>query len=138
MPGAVRRVNVRGLNELVRTFKVMPDEVAEEFVWELEEAAGPVRLAAQAKALVSMRNMIHSREWAAMRVGIARRVPAHVWVAPQLRGGGRIRKASARQKEVFTTHMQTRALDPALDENADKVIDRIDDLLDRVATHHGF
>ena len=118
----------------------MPIEIVEELVDELEEAARPVQLAAQAKSPTTMSGMGRptesNRAWSAMRVGIARRNPAEVYVVPQLRRGRR--KQSQRQKEVWAERMQTRALDPALKENEDKVVDRVEDLLDRIAIHNGF
>lgn len=131
MAGAVQ---VEGLQELIRAFKLMPDDVVEEFTWELLEAAEPVSTAAQSKAPTSLRNMVYTREWAAMRVGVSRR-DTTVWVAPQLRGRRRIAPASA---EAFSKGIQERALDPALEENTEKIIDRIDDMIDRIAEHHGF
>jgi hypothetical protein len=114
----------------------MPEQLTEEFVDELEEAVNPVRMAAQTKALTSMRNMVHTREWAAMRTGITKRNPAQVYVVPQLRGGKR--KGTQRQRDIFTERIQTRALDPALAENEEKVAERIDDLLDRIGRKEGF
>ena len=127
-------VQVEGLQELLRAFKLMPAEVVEEFTWELLEAAEPVRTSAQAKAPTALRNMVYSREWAAMKTGVSRR-DTTVWVVPQLRGR---KQLSARAKEVFAQRMQERALDPALEENVSKVFDRIDDMLDRIADNHGF
>ena len=127
-------VQVQGLQELVRAFELMPAEVVEEFTWELLEAAEPVKLAAQAKAPTALRNMAYTREWAAMRVGVSRR-DTTVWVAPQLRGR---RQNSPASKAAFAKGIQERALDPALDENAGNVINRIDDMLDRIAQSHGF
>ena len=133
-------MRVRGLTELVRSFKHMPDELTEEFVWELEEAANPVKLAAQAKAPTTMSGMAKpsesNRAWSAMRVGIAKRNPAHVWVAPQLRRG--VRKQSQKQKDRFAERMQTGALDAALRENETKIVERIEDLLDRIGRKEGF
>ena len=133
MPGAVR---VTGLGDLVRAFNKMPDVVKEDMVWELEEAANPVKLAAQAKAPASMSNMVKTREWSAMRVGITRKNPANVYVVPQLRGGKR--KMSQRQKDTFVANMQGKALDPALVENEGKVEERIEDFLDRLGRKNGF
>ena len=127
-------VQVEGLQELIRAFKTMPDDVVEEFTWELLEAAEPVRTAAQSKATTAPSNMVYSREWAAMRTGVSRR-DTTVWVAPQLRGRKRIAPASA---AAFTKAMQERALDPALEENTARIINRIDDMIDRIADHHGF
>ncbi len=114
----------------------MPVEVVEGFSNELEESVEPVRLAAQAKAPGSMRNMVRTREWSAMRTGITKKNPASVYVVPQLRGSRPNRKQS--QKDNFAKRMQEQALDPALKENTAKVINRAEDFLDRVGKHNGF
>jgi len=117
----------------------MPEEVVSEFTDELIEAANPVKLAAQTKAPRSMAGMAKqtasNRAWALQRVGFSRRDKT-VWVAPDLRRGHR--KHTQRQKDSFAREMQKDALDPALAENEDKVRDRIEDMLDRIATHNGF
>lgn len=140
LAGGARGIRVRGLTELVKTFKVMPIHLAEQFVDELEEAVNPVKLAAQAKAPTSMSGMGRptpsNRAWSMMRVGVAKRIPAHVWVAPALRSGAR--KQSQVQKDRFADRMQRLALDPALRENEDKVLEKIDDLLDRIGRKEGF
>jgi predicted type IV restriction endonuclease len=127
-------VQVEGLQELIRAFKVMPDDVVEEFTWELLEAAEPVRTAAQSKATTALSNMVYTRQWSGMRTGVSRR-DTTVWVVPSLRGRRRIAPASA---AAFAKGIQERALDPALEENTEKIINRIDDMLDRIAEHHGF
>ncbi len=129
-------VRVRGLDDLTRAWKAMPVEVVEGFSDELQEAVEPVRLAAQAKAPGSMRNMVRTREWSAMRTGITKKNPASVYVVPQLRGNRPNRPQS--QKDNFSKRMQERALDPALKENTQKVINRAEDFLDRVGKHNGF
>ncbi len=129
-------VRVRGLDDLTRAWKVMPVEVVEKFSDELEEAVEPVRLAAQAKAPGSMRNMVRTREWSAMRTGITKRSPAAVYVVPQLRG--RKRQWSQKGKDNFSSRMQERALDPALKENTQKVMKRAEDFLERVGNKNGF
>jgi len=117
----------------------MPNEVVEEFVDELTEAANPVKLSAQAKAPRSMSGMTRptdsNRAWSLMRVGVSRR-DVTVWVAPDLRKGRR--KQSQRQKDAFSEQMQAGALDPALQENTERVEKRIEDMIDRIADSHGF
>ena len=130
-------VEVHGLRELVKIFSDMPDEVAEEFKDELTEAANPVKLAAQQKAPTTMSGMGNpkSRPWTLMRVGVSRR-DVVVWVAPDLRRGHR--KQSQRQKEAFVRGMQEKALDPALDENTGRVVEKIDDMIDNLSRRNGF
>ncbi len=131
-------VRVRGLNDLTRAFKVMPVEVVEGFSGDLEQAVEPVKVAAQAKAPGSMRNMVRTKEWSAMRVGITKKNPASVYVVPDLRGGSKLRRRTQNMKDNFAKRMQERALDPALKENTQKVINRAEDFLERVGKHNGF
>lgn len=116
----------------------MPEQLAEQFVDELEDAVAPVRMAAQAKAPTAMTGPANAskRAWSEMRVGIAKSLPAHVYVVPDLRSG--VRKQSQKQKDRFAERMQRIALDPALKENENKVLDKIDDLLDRIGRKEGF
>ena len=134
MAGSASSIEVEGLPELLRALKGMEKDIAREFKWELEEAANPVKLGAQTKAFGALTNMRFSPEWARMRVGVSSR-DVSVWVAPELRGG---RGGSPGGKAVFKEAIQTRALNPALAENATKVEKNIDDMVDRIARRNGF
>ena len=136
--GDFKGVQVRGLKELIRAFRIMPAEIVEEFVWELEEAANPVRLAAQQKAAPVLTWTLGTTAqdvYTAMRVGVSKPLVT-VWVVPDLRGGHA--HLSPRAKATFIERVQERALEPALEENTSEVIRKIDDMLDRIATSHGF
>jgi len=124
--GAIR---VHGLKELDRAFAAISKDVRDDFVGELQEAAQPVALGARSRALTEIRNMPRTPEWAAMRIGVAKR-NVSVWVAPQLRGG--------RNKRPNLAPLLLDAMESAAEENRDRIIGRIDDMLDRIADHHGF
>lgn len=138
LPATAGSVQISGLRELITAFKVMPEEVVEEFVDELEEAASPVKLAAQQKAgpvLTWTLGKSNQNAYTAMKIGVSRR-EASVWVTPDLRGrGGRL---SAKAKDQYVKRVQERALDPALEENTDKIVERVDKMIDRIADRHGF
>lgn len=124
--GAVR---VRGLRELQRDFKKMSKDLSKELRKELKEAAEPVRSSAEKLALGKIRNMPRSPDWAGMRTGVTAR---SVYVVPSRRrrgGSGRTNLA---------TLLLERAMDPALQENEDKVVDRLDDMLGRLGDGYGF
>lgn len=121
------------MRELLRALDAFPEDVAEEITDELHEAAQPVAVTARARALTNITNMPRSPEWAAMRIGVAKRA-ATVWVAPQLRGN----RTPGRGRPNLATKLMDEAMQPALEENTDKVVKRLDDMVDRIADHHGF
>ena len=138
MAGLSGGVEVLGLRELITAFRVMPEEVVEEFVDELEEAANPVKMDAQQKAAPALTWTLGSPSqsaYTAMRVGISRSEVV-VWVTPDLRSRGNY--ISPRAKEKYVERLQTMALDPALEANEEKVVERIDDMIDRISDRHGF
>jgi len=128
--GAIR---VHGLKELTRAFKAMPDQVVEEFVWELEEAANPVKMEAQSLAVSEIRNMPPTPFYADMRIGVAKS-QGLVYMVPAWRSS----KGAGRRRPNLADLLMDRAMDPAAEHNENKVIDKIEDMLDRIADSHGF
>lgn len=127
MAGAAASIHVRGLDALIRAFKEMPDEIEEEFIWELEEAADPARK----KATVLMHEMVNVRPpYDSMRVGVSKGEKT-VWIAPAWRRGG------GSPRPEMAPHIQKR-MERAVDEERDAVFAKIADMLDRIADHHGF
>lgn len=127
MAGAVR---IRGLAELQRDFRKISKDLTKELRNELKEAAEPVRAAAESKALSEIRNMPRSPHWAGMRVGVAGR--GMVYVVP------RARRRGGSGRTNLKTLLLERAMDPALEEKRDEVLDRVDRMLGRLAGEHGF
>ena len=126
--GAVR---VKGLKELTRAFNGMSKDIAQDLVWELEEAADPVRKEGEHLALTTIGNMPRSPQWATMRIGVSK-AKGLVYMVPAMRrrsGSGRPNLAGL---------MQPRALDPALEANENEVVDRVDKLLARLGGEHDF
>ena len=82
--GSLATVRVHGLKPLIRAFKDMPDEVAEEFINDLTEAAEPVRM----RSMDLMHSMVNVRRpYDMFRVGVSK-AQSSVWVAPAWRRGG--------------------------------------------------
>jgi hypothetical protein len=125
--GSLSSVHVRGLKPLIKAFKDMPEDVAEEFVWELEEAADPVRKRSEDL----MHEMVNVRPpYDHFRVGVSK-AQSTVWVAPSWRRGG------GSPRPEMAPHIRKR-MERAVDERRDAVINKIEDMLDRIADHHGF
>lgn len=125
--GSFSSVRVHGLKPLIKAFKDMPDDVAEEFVWELEEAADPVRK----EATSLMHSMVNVRPpYDAFRVGVSR-TQQTVWIAPLWRRGG------GSPRPEMAPHIRKR-LERAVEEKRGDVIDKVEQMLDRIADHHGF
>ena len=119
-------VKIEGLAELTRAFRAADREVAKDLKDALEEAAQPVRRDAQSLALSSIRNMTRSPQWSRMRVGTTRHT---VYVAPVEKGTRGRGNKSLRRGDRFKGLMLGRALEPALEQNTARVIDRVDDML---------
>lgn len=124
--GAVR---VRGLRELTRDFKKISRDLSKELRKELVEAADPVKKTGEQLALARIRNMPRSPHWAGMRIGVTAK---SVYMAPSARRGG----GSGRSN--LSGLLLERAMEPALDQNADKVAGRVDDMLGHLFDRNGF
>ena len=126
--GAVR---VHGLKELTRDFQKISKTLSKEITKELKDAAEPVRTGAEQKALSSIRNMSATPRWAVMRIGVSR-AQGSVYMVPQARRAGGSGRANLKGL------LLDRAMDPALEENADKVKDNINDVLGHIFDDNGF
>jgi hypothetical protein len=120
--GAVR---VEGLSGLLRAFAAADKTLRDDLKDALQEAAAPVRRAAQSKAV----SLGAGTDWSRMRVGAYSSV---VYVAPVERGvQGRGNQRKRRPK--FGTRLMDRAMQPALEQNKAEVERRLDGLIDEVA-----
>lgn len=128
---ATGTVRVRGLKELARAFKGISKDLSKELVQELRQAADPVKKEAEQLALTRIRNMPRTPEWAGMRIAVAKS-RGTVTMYPQRRRRG----GSARPN--LATLLMDEAMDPGLEHNQQKVINRIDGLLGRLGGEHGF
>lgn len=122
---AQRAVRVEGLSGLLRAFSAADKTLRDDLKDALQEAAAPVRQAAQSKAFA----LGAGSDWSRMRIGAYTSI---VYVAPVERGvKGRGNQRKRRPK--FGTRLMDRAMQPALDENVASVERRLDGLIDEVA-----
>lgn len=127
------RVEVRGATALYRSFKAISDDLTSELVDGLEEAAKPVGETAEQLALSRIRNMPRSPTWAEMRIGVSRR-EALVYMVPFSRGSRR----KGRKRKNLADLLSVRAMDPAMDQNEERVTRGVEDLLDRLSRKQNF
>lgn len=125
MAGAVE---VEGIAELQRAFARASKELSDHLQQQLVDAAQPVADTAKRFALGRIRNMPRSPDWAEMRVGVARR-QGDVYVVPfsRSRGGGKAKRA----RPNLAGLLMTRSLEPALDDQRDEIVRKVDQLVDR-------
>lgn len=126
-------IHVEGLNGLVEAFAAADKHVKEDLRDALQEAAAPVRSAAQSLAGTQISHMGGThRPWARMRIGIAGR--SVVYVAPVERGAKSRGARGVRGRPNLARLLLDRAMEPALAQNTSKVEERLDHLLDEVVT----
>jgi hypothetical protein len=126
MAGTVR---VEGLRELERAFRRVDKEETKLLRKELKEAAEPVKVAAQGKALGSIRRMRRSPRWAEMRVGQARSL---VYMVPKQRGRNTKRHKTRYARPNLKNLLLDRAMIPALEQNTTQVTQRVQHVLDTI------
>ena len=122
-------VRVVGLAELQRAFGLANRAVQQDMRDALAEAAAPVRRDAQTLAGTTISRLRPGDPWTGMRVGVSRSI---AYVAPVERGT-KGRANQRKRRPNLADLLMGRAMEPALDRNAEKVARRIDGLLDEVA-----
>jgi hypothetical protein len=120
MAGAVR---VKGLKEMQRAFRKMDKDLSKELRSELRAAGNIVR--DEARSLFSG---IDARSASGYRTVVRQRGVAVEQRLPRTTG----------QHPSYGVLQMTRALEPALDTMQSKVIDRVDQMLDRLGGENGF
>jgi hypothetical protein len=130
---AARGIKVKGLRETARAFDNISDNLSEELTDGLKHAAEPVRAAAEKKAVAKIVNMDRSPAWAEQKTVVSKRT-ALVYIAPKKR---QTRKPQRKRKNLAEL-MMGRAMEPALDENEDRVREEVDDVLNRLSRKNGF
>lgn len=95
----------------------------------LAEAAAPVRADAQTLAAETIRNLHPGDPWAGMRIGVSRTV---AYVASSERGI-KGRAGQRRRRPNLANLLMGRAMEPALEQNLEKVARRVEQLIDEVA-----
>lgn len=127
--GAVR---VRGLRELTRAFNGMSKDIAQDLVWELEEAADPVRKQAEHLAITRIRNMPASPHWATMRIGVSK-AQGLVYMVPFAR-----KRGGSGGRPNLADLLMGRSMEPALEANESEIAERVDHLLARLGDEYDF
>jgi hypothetical protein len=114
-------IQVQGLRELSRAFKVADKALTRDLRKSLRQAAEPVRSEAENLAVGTIRNI--GVPWSRMRIGVTQ---SAVYLAPRERG----RKTTpARRRPNLATLLLGRSMEPALAHNENEVVQRIDDML---------
>lgn len=129
--GADNAVRVRGLRDLQRAFELADKRMAKDLRVKLAEAAEPVRHDASRLAGSEIRNILSPTaevNWAAMRVGVTRKV---VYVAPVERGR-RSRVNPRLRRPNLAVLLMGRAMGPALEQNVATVERAVGTVLDTV------
>lgn len=119
MPGA--SLKVHGFREMQRAFAKASPNLKKEQRQTLKKVAEPVRDDAVTLAVGDIPGV--GVAWSRFRIGITTR---HVYVAPQRRGRGRLRRPN------FAQLLMDRAMQPALDDNEDKIEQEFERMLDEI------
>jgi hypothetical protein len=119
---------VEGMVETVAAYKALGGEAAKGFVSTLKDAAEPVRDAAASKATSEIRNMGTGR-WHEMKVGVTGR---QVYVAPSARRRG------GSPRSNLAGLLMNRAMEPALDEKTEEILQRVEAALTTMSVSVGF
>jgi hypothetical protein len=128
MAGAVV---VKGQRELVRAFSKFSKDLAQDLVWELEEAADPVRQLTTQKLLGELQNMPRTPFYADMRIGVSKGTGS-VYVAPDWRRG----TGAGTPRPTLAVSIRKR-MQAAVDEKAGEVERGLEKFIDRLADDWG-
>lgn len=119
-------VKVHGFTEMQRAFAKADKNVKKEQRKTLKKVAEPVQSDAVTLALSDIPGV--GDVWSRFRIGITTR---QVYVAPQQRGRGRLRRPN------FASLLMDRAMQPALDQNENKIEDEFERMLDEIGRDWG-
>ena len=123
---AASTVRVHGLREMSRAFARADKELKKDLRSTLRDVAEPVREEATTRALREIRNI--GPAWSQMRTGVT----SHgAYVAPRQR-----RRGGTKRPNLALLLME-RAMQPALDANADEIEDAVGDMLDEICVRWG-
>ena len=128
-------IRTSGLRELVRAFGKMEKDLQTELTRELQEAAEPVReLATQVilgggAGLGAMVNVPQTPTYARMKIGVSGK--GIVYIAPDWRPGG----IGTRRPNLGAGELKR--MQAAVDDRADAIVDRLDQMLERMADDWG-
>ena len=123
-------IRVHGLRELNKAFALVDKETKKGLRQELTAVAEPVRVTAEtfAQQRISHIGPPRARSWARMRTGSTTKA---VYVAPKQR-------TRATKRPKFARLLMERAMEPALERHEHDAVQRVENMLDRVADRNGF
>jgi hypothetical protein len=130
VPNSVR---VKGLRETIRAFDAVGDELSEVVREGLKQAAEPVRVLAERRAVSEISGMSRSPKWAEQKVAVSRRT-ALVYMAPRKRQT----RAPERKRKNLAELLMGKAMEPALEENEEQVKVKVEAVIDYLGRKHGF
>ena len=120
-------IQVQGLNDLVRAFRVANKEVARDVRTAIEQAGEPIRQEAQELVRTELSGMSRSRiPWWTIRTGVERNTIGYI--VPATRGGRGERRKRRNLAGLIAEREQR-----ALDNHAGRVQAEFEDALDEVA-----
>lgn len=125
----VPAVEVKGLRDLQRAFKLADAEARKQLRAALKEIGEPIARDAQALAEAKIRRI--GKKWPQMRVGVTQSL---VYVAPRQRGTLTKRNPARYSRPNLFDLLMGRAMEPALDQNIGGVEDAVGHALDRVGS----
>lgn len=128
-----RSVKIRGLRELNRAFRAVDNGLEETLREGLRHAAEPVRVLAERKGLSEISGMSGSPKWAEQHTVVSKRT-ALVYIAPSRRGT----RIPSRKRTNLAGLLATRAMEPALEENEEKVVHDVEAVIDILGRKQGF
>jgi hypothetical protein len=121
---AVGAIRVEGLRELKWAFNRIDRQLADDLEGVMKDAAEPVRSTAEQLAIAKIRNI--GVRWSGMRTGIAGGGSV-LYVAPKAR-----RSQGGDPRPKLAPLLLEKAMIPALDQNREEVVRRVERMLDRV------
>lgn len=117
-------VEVRGLNELNRTFRQLPADLRREARKDLRSVGEPVKQRAEELAISEISHI--GPKWSRMRLAYSAREAA-LYMAPRQRGG------RGRSRPNLAGLLMDKAMEPALEQNTERVMVLMEAMLGRVA-----
>lgn len=127
-------IEVRGLRDLVQTFRELEPALARAWAGELLSVAEPVKERAQQLAGSEISHILSDTaevDWWRMRIGVDRS-RGIVYVAPNQRG---IKQGEGKRPNLAGL-LETRAMQPALDQKAPEIYARVELMVDRLIEHY--
>jgi hypothetical protein len=127
------RIRVRGLRETIRAFDQVGDELPDATREALKHAAEPVRVVAERRALSEISGLPRSPKWAEQKITVSKRT-ALVYMSPRKRQT----RVPERKRKNLAELLMGKAMEPALEDNRERVIESVDKVIDLLGRKHGF